>query len=105
MSRMKWEVMEPQPKKMVEVEGRRVKNVVWLVHRMQVASSKVHKKQKAEEKISDVACLIILEPRKSGDKGGRGKCPNSGRVLIQDTFFWQVRLDEETITQFFFYFF
>ncbi len=35
----------------------------------------------------------------------RGKCPNSGRVLIQDTLFFQVRVDEETITQFFFYFF
>ncbi len=33
---------------------------------------------------------------------GRVKCPNSGRVLIQDTFLFQVRVDEEATTQFFF---
>ncbi len=35
----------------------------------------------------------------------RGRCPNSGQVLIQDTFLFQVRVDEEANTEFFFYFF
>ncbi len=42
-------------------------------------------------------CGVVIAHR-------RVKCPNPGRVLIPDTFLFQVRVDEETITGFFLFF-